>query len=109
MTMNRNEILSLLGNSPMMDEAIASAMMAIEPCELSTRTVDELESRLTLSTAKYGTMASHYEAIGALDGEIHEIRLAIHARNNEEIYNEFADAANVLIRWMQEMEKRGLV
>lgn len=107
--MARDEIVSLLGNSPMMDEAIASSMMGQDEPVLTERTIEELEGRLMASTMKYGPMASHWEAMGVLDGEVHEVRLAIHARDTEAIYAEFADCANTCIKWMQEMERRGLV
>jgi len=107
--MTRDELIRLVGYGPMVEEAIASARMAQDAPTLTARTIDELEARLIASTIKNGPMSSHWEAMGVLDGEVHEIRLAIHARDTAGIYAEFADAANTCVRWMQEMEARGMV
>lgn len=80
---------------------------AIAP--LTPRTIMELQRRYIRSCKTYGKMQSVQEAMGALDGEVHEVRLAIHSRDDQNIYDEFADTANVCIRQMQEMEARGLV
>ena len=80
---------------------------AIAP--LTPRTITELQRRYMRSCKTYGKMQSVQEAMGALDGEVHEVRLAIHSRDDQNIYDELADTANVCIRWMQEMEARGLV
>lgn len=77
--------------------------------EITDRTKAVLRSRYAASVEKYGPMKSAYEAMGVLDGEVHEVRLALHARDPQEIYDEFADVANTCIRWMCEMERQGLV
>ena len=80
---------------------------AISP--LTPRTIMELQRRYLKSCKTYGSIKSVQEAMGALDGEVHEVRLAIHLRDDKNIYDEFADVANVCIRYMQEMEASGLV
>lgn len=77
--------------------------------EITERTKATLRSRYADSVGKYGRMKNVHEAMGVLDGEVHEVRLAIHARDPQEIYDEFADVANTCIRWMCEMERQGLV
>lgn len=83
--------------------------MAGAIAQLTPRTISELQRRYMRSCKTYGVMQSVQEAMGVLDGELHELRLAIHARDTENIYEEMADVANTCIRWMQEMEARGLV
>jgi len=82
-------------------------MGAIAP--LTPRTITELQRRYHRAFGEHGRMVCERQAMGVLDGEVHELRLAIHARDTKNIYEEFADVANTAIRWMQEMEARGLV
>ena len=89
--------------------ALKAKDMANAVSPLTPRTIYELQRRYSRSCKTYGTMQSVQEAMGALDGEVHEVRLAIHSRDDQNIYDEFADTANVCIRQMQEMEARGLV
>lgn len=76
---------------------------------LTPRTITELQRRYHRATKEHGPMVCERQAMGVLDGEVHELRLAIHARDTKNIYEEMADCANTCIRWMQEMEARGLV
>lgn len=109
--MTREELVSLLGNGPMIDEAVASAAMSMDDdaYEITQRTMSVLRSRYAASVEKYGALKNAQEAMGVLDGEVHEVRLALHARDPQEIYDEFADVANTCVRWMCEMERQGLV
>jgi hypothetical protein len=91
-------------------DAVASAATPTDDdaYEITQRTMSVLRSRYAASVEKYGPMKSAYEAMGVLDGEVHEVRLALHARAEQAIYDEFADVANTCIRWMCEMERQGL-
>ena len=90
-------------------KGMAAMQMNQDGPTLTQKTIEELSRRLVASTEKNGPMASVWEAMGVLDGEVHEIRLAIHARDTAATYAEFADGANACIRWMQEMEARGMI
>lgn len=72
---------------------------------LTQLTIDGLNRRMAKSEEKYGPIRSQAEAIGALKLEVWEVMEAMHERQDEWVYGEMLDVANVAIRWAQRIKE----
>ena len=72
---------------------------------LTQLTIDALNRRIAKSEEKYGPIRSQAEAIGALKLEVWEVMEAMHERQDEWVYEEMLDVANVAVRWAQKIRE----
>ena len=68
------------------------------------KTIDALNQRYVRAHKKYGPLRSQAEAIGALKLELWEVMEAMHDRDDNKVYEEMLDVANVAIRWAQRLD-----
>lgn len=73
--------------------------------KMKQTTYNVLSDRLDCSRQKYGKLKSHWEGIGVIDGEIYELKMAMHGRDLMRIYEEAADVANGCVRLMEYLEE----